>query len=832
MILKYKLQYGLLLLLSIQTFNLSAQLTTNPVDFIDSRIGTTNDGSACVIGPQLPFGSINPSPQTPNGGDDGYDPGQPIRGFGQLHVSGTGYGKYGQIFLSPQIGLAVGETTHDSPKTNEIAFPYEYGVTLTRYNIRTEFTPSRHSAMYKFTFPQTTDGNLLIDLSHSIPLDIIPTMNGKISSGKISIDSINNTIKGYGKYTGGFGGGDYIVYFFARLDKKPTLCGTWKNTLVQPKDTVESVSIVNDRVGAYLKFSTQANEVVSMKIAVSFKSIAQAQKWVDSEIPDWNYDAVKAKAKAAWNTELSKILIEDSSADHKKIFYSAMYHAMLMPRDRTNDMTGYADGLPVWDDHYAVWDTWRTLYPLMSLINPQMVKGTINSFIERFKKNKRVRDAFIAGIDMAEEQGGNNIDNIIADGYAKGITGVDWEAAYTVLKNDADKERAGWQGWGTFAITDNLMASYKTKGWIPSGVMSCSKSLEYSYNDYCTALVAKGLGKTADYTTYLDRSHKWENLWNPDAVSDLYKGFIVPKNADGTWIAIDMKKNWGSWQDYFYEASSWTYSYFVPHQMDKLVYLTGGAEKFTAKLDYGFKNGLIDYGNEPAFLAVQAFHYARRPDLASFWVRKLMTSKYSLKGYPGNDDSGAMSSWYIFSSLGFFPNAGQDIYYLVGPLYTKSSIALGDNKTISIEAKNASSINLYIQSCTINGVEWTKSWFSHSDIKEGATIKFVMGPNPSNWAKADESLKYQGGTAVNNLKQESNEIIYPNPATSMVTILMPGKQYHELAVYGSDGKLTYKKKIAPDSSLMTLDVKNWNKGIYLIRLRNDTGSRNSKLIIE
>jgi len=366
--------------------------------------------------------------------NDGYDPGQPIRGFGQLHVSGTGYGKYGQIFLSPQIGLATGETAHDSPKSNEIAFPYEYGVTLTKYNIRTEFTPSYHSAIYKFTFPQTTDGHLLIDLTHNIPLDIIPSMNGKISSGKISIDSINNTIKGYGKYTGGFGGGDYIVYFFARLDKKPILCGTWKNAVVQPRDTVESIAVMNDRVGAYLKFSTQANEVVSMKIAVSFKSIAQAQKWLDTEIQDWNYDAVKEKAKAAWNAELSKILIEDSSADHKKIFYSAMYHAMLMPRDRTNDMTGFADNVSVWDDHYAVWDTWRTLFPLMSLINKPMVKGNINSFIERFKKNKRVRDAFIAGIDMAEEQGGNNIDNIIADGYAKGITGVDWEAAYFCIK--------------------------------------------------------------------------------------------------------------------------------------------------------------------------------------------------------------------------------------------------------------------------------------------------------------------------------------------------------------------------------------------------------------
>jgi len=172
MTLKNTLNSGLLLILISLAINVSAQLVINPIDFVDSRIGTTNDGSSCVIGPQLPFGSINPSPQTPNGEHDGYDPGQPIRGFGQLHVSGTGYGKYGQIFLSPQVGLAVAETGHDSPKSNEIAFPYEYGVTLTKYNIRTEFTPSYHSAIYKFTFPETSDGNLLIDVSHNIPMDI------------------------------------------------------------------------------------------------------------------------------------------------------------------------------------------------------------------------------------------------------------------------------------------------------------------------------------------------------------------------------------------------------------------------------------------------------------------------------------------------------------------------------------------------------------------------------------------------------------------------------------------------------------------------------------
>ncbi|MGE5426508.1 MAG: GH92 family glycosyl hydrolase [Methylococcaceae bacterium] len=831
MSIKSTLSTGIFSACLLLTITVSAQLEPNPVDFVDSRIGTANDGSNCVIGPQLPFGSINPSPQTPGGDHDGYDPGQPIRGFGQLQVSGTGYGKYGQVFVSPQIGLGTGETTHDSPKSNETAFPYEYGVTLTKYNISTRVTPSYHSALYQFTYPQSSDAHLLIDISHNIPMDIA-NIGGKVLAAKVSIDSINGTVKGYGKYNGGFGGGDYTVYFFARIDKKANSCGTWKNTLVQPKDTVETLSVANDRVGAYLKFSTSANEVISMKIAVSFKSIAQAQKWLDAEIPAWDYDALRLKAKEAWNAQLSKIRIEESNTDSKKMFYTAMYHAMLMPRDRTNDMTGFAEGAAVWDDHYAVWDTWRTLFPLMSLINPEMVSGNINSFIERIKKNKRVRDAYIAGFDMAEEQGGNNIDNIIADGYVKGIPGVDWEAAYAVLKNDADKERAGWQGWGTFSINNALMASYKTKGWIPAGTMSCSKSLEYSYNDYTTALVAKGLGKTADYTNYLERSKKWVNLWNPEAVSDTYQGFIQPRNADGSWVTIDFKKTWGSWVEYFYEGSSWTYSYFVPHQMDRLVYMTGGPEKFSAKLEYGFKNGLIDYANEPAFLAVQAFHYAQRPDLASYWVRRLMTTKYSLKGYPGNDDSGAMSSWYIFSSLGFFPNAGQDIYYLVGPLFTKSSITLSEGKTIHIEAQNASKTNMYIQSVTINGVEWTKSWFSHSDIKDGATIKFVMGPNPSDWAKADLSLQYQLESATGELKQDTDGMVYPNPASGKLNIVTSGKQYREISVFDASGKLTFHKKINPSTEVLTLDVKNWHKGLYVIHLRHDAGISDTKVMIE
>jgi predicted alpha-1,2-mannosidase len=725
------------------SFCLKAQKIDTLVNLVDSRIGTYNDGSNCVIGPQLPFGSINPSPQTPNGNMDGYDPNQPIRGFGQLHVSGTGWGKYGQVFVSPQTDIAVNETEHDSPKSGEKAHPYEYGVTLNKYNIQVNFTPSYHSAIYRFVFPKSDNANILIDITHNIPMDIATNVGGSVLDGNAIIDSVNSKITGYGKYSGGFGLGEYVVYFSAIFSKTPDSIGTWKNGRIQNHSLTNSITKTNDRVGAYFKYHTQDNDTIYMKIAVSFKSIDQANIWLNTEIPHWNYDSVKNAAMQAWNNEFAKIKIETDSLADKSIFYTALYHAMLMPRDRTNDMVGFAEGASVWDDHYAVWDTWRSLFPLMSLINPKMVAGNVNSFIERYKLNKRVHDAYIAGIDMAEEQGGNNPNNIIADAYVKGIDGINWNDAYTLIKHDADMERAGWQGWGSFSITDKVMDSYKTNGWIPAGTMSCSKSLEYSYNDFCAAQIAKGLGHVNDYQAYNKRSQLWINLWNPNAESDSYKGFIVPKSSAGKFVDIDIKKNWGSWNNYFYEGNSWTYSLFVPHQFSKLVWLSGGNEKYVNKLNYAFTNNLIDYSNEPAFLAVYSFIYAGRPDLASFWARKLLVNGFTLKGCPGNDDSGAMSSWYIFNALGFFPNAGQNIYYLTGSLYSKSTITLANNSKIVIEAENASKTNLYVQSCTVNGKPWNKAWILHDTIKNGAVIKFVMGAIPSTWAQSDTTLSFK-----------------------------------------------------------------------------------------
>ncbi len=711
----------------------------DPADEVDPFIGVRDEVSNCVIGPQLPFGSINPSPQTPGGSHDGYAPDRPIRGFGQLQVSGTGWGKYGQIFVSPQTGLAVGEDMHDSPKDDEVAKPYEYSVRLKRYNIKVSVAPSRHTAIYRFTFPKSDSSCVLIDLTHNIPMDIATMVHGRVSSGRVVIRSSRYwTIEGEGVYSGGFGDGSYPVYFCAEFSSRPSGYGTWINGQTEPGTKIRSLLKPDDRVGAYLRFSTNDGEDVYMRIAVSLRSLRQARKWLDSEIQSWDFEAVRDSAKAAWNSALGKIEIRGGSDTLRTMFYTALYHAMLMPRDRTGDIQGYPADAPLWDDEYASWDTWRTVFPLMEFVDPDMVRGNIGSFITRYRKNHKVRDAFIAGIDMNEEQGGDNIDNIIADAFVKKLSGVNWNEAYKVVKHDADHERKAFQGLDGIKGNEEDVGAYRKNGWLPAGIMSCSKTLEFAYNDYCVAEMARGLDHMGDYRKYLKRSTGWENLWDPNAESDGYHGFIVPKNSDGTFVSIDPKKNWGSWHDYFYEGSSWTYSYFVPHEFDRLISLCGGKKEYVARLQHALEDGLIDYSNEPSFLAIHTFHYAGRSDLASYWVRRLMSTGYTLKGYPGNDDSGAMSSWFVFAAMGFFPNAGQDYYYLHGPSFPEIIIHLENGRSIRIIGENASPKNVYVQSLRVNGKEWNRPYITHADLANGAVLDFIMGDKPSFWGESGE----------------------------------------------------------------------------------------------
>ena len=705
--------------------------------FVDLKIGTGDTrGSNCVIGPQMPFGSINPSPQTPNGSTSGYNPKFPVRGFGQLHVSGTGgSGKYGHFLVSPQVGFEFRNDKHDSPASQVDAKPYLFRCFLDRYKIQTEITPTHHTALYRFTFPKTDSAAIVLDATQNIPIDILKR-NGKILENKVSIDKEAGIIRAMITFQGGWAGvAPYTLYFVAKFDRKPLQMGVWRDsTLLPTENSVIRSSSQIERIGTVCRFSTRAQEPLMMKVAISFSSYENAEKYLRTEIPDWNFEKTAENGRCVWEKQLTKIHIETDSEEEKKIFYTALYHCMVMPRDRSGDNSKWQSAEPFWDDHYAVWDTWRTLFPLHLLINPDMVRGNIRSFIDRFQHNGQVRDAFISGVDGYSDQGGNNVDNIIADAYVKKLSGINWADAYKLLKFNADNERQGFTGTGKIrkpAFGD----AYRTRGWIPDTTSSSSYTLEYAYNDFSIAQVAKELGKTTDYQFYLKRSRSWQNLWDSTKMDNGYRGFTGIRAVDGSFKQFDVRKNAGSWKNAFYEASSWTYTYFVPHDFEGLIAKIGGNAKFAERLEFALNNRLIDYGNEPSFLTLRAFNHAGCPDLTSKWVHKLMRNGYSLAGVPGNDDSGAMSSWYIFSSMGFFPNAGQDFYYLNAPLYKKTEIRLENGKMLIIIANNLSDKNIYIKSCKLNGKPWNSSIIRHNQIANGGILEFELTDIPEDWGK-------------------------------------------------------------------------------------------------
>ena len=704
---------------------------TSPVadgyaDYVNTEIGVIdNRGSNCVIGPELPYGSINPSPFTQDGGMDGYNPKSPIRGFAQLHVSGTGWSTYGHFLISPQIKFEVGLENHDSPHSQDVNKAYYYKTHLDRYDITTEIAPSYYSTIYRFKFPASKESVLKFDASQSI-------MKGTISKNTVEIDSVNNQVKMQIRFEGGWPEGAYDLYLVGQYDKPATEIGVWEgNDVYKDKVSLKKDTLQDKHIGGYCKFDTSKDQQLQLKLAVSFTSFEKAAELLNSEIPNWNFERVKAEGQKAWENKLSNIQIEAQSEEQKELFYSSLYRVFTLAHDRSLDNSKWKSDAPFWDDNYAYWDTFRSAYPLLTIIDEEAVRDNLLAIIDRFKHNGCVYDGFIAGMERTGDQGGNDVDHVIVDAYLKGVKGIDWEEAYKVIKYNADHRRIGFDN--PEDNTDKYM-KYKELGWIPACVMSTSQTLEFAYNDYSAALMAKGLGHEEDYKKYLERSGKWINLWNPNLEDSGFKGFMDGRNEDGTFTNMPPREYGGSWKSPFYEASTWTYSYYVPHNFDKLIELMGGKEKFIERLTYGFENKLIEYTNEPAFLAFRAFTHAGRPDLSSYWVHHTLHASYDNTGYPGNDDTGAMSSWYVFCSLGIFPNAGQDYYYFNAPTVSKAVIRLSENKKLTITA-NAAKENVYIKSCKVNGKLWNSAFIKHSELINAKTIEFELSDKPTDWGK-------------------------------------------------------------------------------------------------
>ncbi len=690
------------------------------IQYVDQHMGI--DIGKCSFGVSMPFGAIRPCPHTPDS-RNGYSATKQISGFTNVNT-GSAY-KYVNLLVSPQTGLSCwdqGEnkaTEYDSDKANEVSRPDYYSVDLTRYGIKTEITSARFTSFYRFTYPETNNegASIMIYPSHSF--------SSKYTYSNIAYDAKNNMISGYLKLNDGwyFAGG--TIYYAIKFNKPVKSFGMFDNAHRKMHNNADTIS--GDGVGCFLKFNTTANEKVCMKVSISTKSIANAQNFVNNEIPDWNFDKARANAAETWNKALSAVLIDDNNitTDEKTGLYTALYYTLISPKDRTGDCPWNYAG-PYFDDELCIWDTFRSEFPFLTLIKESVVKNNIQSFCEVYKHTGYAPDAFLCGFgDMV--QGGDDVENVIADAYVKGVAGINWTDAYNLMKGHATVS-----GRTPYYRNNDL-------GWVPFNTIpkmaygSASKTMEFAYNDFCTSRVAAGLGFKTDKDRFYNRSTKWINLWNPDVKSEGFSGFITAKDTIGQWKVLDPNENpGGSFSKYFYEGNSWTYSFFAPHQMAKLVNLMGGKSIFTNRLE-NYVSQKIEITNEPCFLTPYLFTYVARPDLTSNYVRQIASTKFTRNAYPGDEDSGAMSSWFIFSQLGFFPVSGQDIYLINGPRYQKITLQMENGKNIVIYGKNASADNKYVKAVTLNGKDLKQAWFKHNEIKNGAVFNFQMDSKASTW---------------------------------------------------------------------------------------------------
>jgi predicted alpha-1,2-mannosidase len=696
---------------------------------VDPFIGVDWGGNT-FVGAAIPFGlvKIGPDMETFDGRRSGfgYSSSGVILGFSHLHLSGA-QGKYGNILVAPVTG-PLDLSDIKTPRTEEINQVGYYAANLNRYQVKAELTSSRRVGFHRYTFPSSKQAHITINVASALGLGT-DWQAQKFLGAEIHLTS-NHEAQGVARFTGGWNrGGEYKVYYYMVLDTSAEATQTWTGkTLTSAKDATVGA---DTPIGATFDFTTKANQVIQVKVGISFISAEQAKRNVQEEVPAWSFASVRAASTALWNRELGKLSLSGETDSQRRQLYTAMYHIMLMPTDRTGENPDWTSSEPYYDDYYCIWDTFRTSSPLLTLISPDRQRDIIRSLIDIYRHTGYMPDAR-SGNDNGRTQGGSNANVVVADAYVKGLKGIDYETAFAAMVHDAEVPPADQQKEGRGGLKD-----YNEKGYVTlADERSGSRTVEYSYDDFAISEVACGLGKTKEAALYASRAHNFENLWDKDMTVEGFKGFLRPRNPDGTWAAPYLVVR-GTWPDFFYEGDIWTYSIYAPQDMHRLIEMAGGDKMFVRRLDWTFLRRHFDVTNEPGFLLPVLYNYAGRPDRTAEIVHLTLEKAFAdnRAGIPGNDDSGAMSSWLIFSTLGLFPVAGQDIYLISTPSIPDASLDLGNGKKLRIIAKNLDhdGLNRFVQSATLNGSELTTAWFRHSQIKDGATLVLTMGSAPSTW---------------------------------------------------------------------------------------------------
>ena len=442
------------------------------------------------------------------------------------------------------------------------------------------------------------------------------------------------------------------------------------------------------------------------RIAVSFASEAKAKEYFASELAGKGVDDVVAAAKERWNAVLSRVHIEGVDDAEKRRFYSHLAQTFVQPRDRTADGIG-------WDDHYTLWDTWRTLFPLMAIIAPDSLAANVNAFADRFERNGRCDSCYTQGRDYKVGQGGDEADCVIADAWAKNVTGIEWARVAPLLENR-------WNG---------RTRDYRERGFAVDGghdgycrrFKSGSATMCFAYQDWCCASVLEGLGRKELAAKFRARSGNWTNVWDASAFDSKSGvcGFARARRKDGSFSSTDPRKGFNT---DFYEANCWEYSLFAPHDIPGLIARCGGKEAFCRRVAYALENGIVDFGNEPSFHVPWLFAYVGRGDLVAKWSHEV-EKLFKGDDLPGDNDSGAMSSLYVFLKIGIFPIAGQDVYVMHGPAYPKVVLSLPGGKTFTIRVENICDGDA-AKSVTLNGNPHDPFFLRHSEIMGGGELVF------------------------------------------------------------------------------------------------------------
>jgi len=701
-----KILVNLVLLLVFISAQASAQ--SDLTRYVNPFIGTGGHGHT-FPGAIVPYGMVQLSPDTRLTGWDGcsgyHYSDSKIYGFSHTHLSGTGISDYGDILLTPMVGRNYsGRFQH----RNETATPGYYSVKLDDENILVELTATARVGMHRYTFPATDDANIVIDLAH----------RDKVLDSDIRVTS-KTTVFGWRRSQAW--AKDQIVYFALEFSQPFT-------------------SHTSTGLKTYFRFDTRAGAPVLVKVGISAVDIDGALRNLRAEINHWDFDKVRSDAKRAWNAELNKIVVSGGTDSQLTNFYTALYHVMTVPnlfmdvdgRYRGRDFkTHVADGFSNYTV-FSLWDTFRAAHPLYTIIDRKRTRDFIRTFLAQYEQGGRLPVWELAA-NETDTMIGYHAVSVIADAAMKGIDGFDLNEAFIAMKHSAElREQRG-------------LAKYIDHGFISTEDEreSVSKVLEYAYDDWCIAQVAKMLGKKEDYERYSRRAQSYKNVF------DRGTGFMRPR-SNGNWVEpFDPREVTFA----FTEANAWQYTFFAPQDISGLIALMGGRARFASKLDQLFTaesqttgreqvdiTGLIGqyaHGNEPSHHMAYLYNYVGQPWKTQSRIASIMDQFYKPEpdGLIGNEDCGQMSAWYVLSAAGFYPvTPGENIYAIGSPLFPEVRFNLENGKSFVVQAVNASKRNVYIQSATLNGKAYNKSFLLHQDLMNGGEIVFTMGSRPNvNW---------------------------------------------------------------------------------------------------